>query len=263
MSAATRFTHAVVRVPGESVANGLRAGSGADPDPARFAAHHAAYTRALKEAGLAVVELRPLENFPDATFVEDTALCLPQGAILMRPGAPSRMGEVAGIAPTLRDLYGDVRSIETGHVEGGDILVTAREVLVGRSARTDAAGIETLSPILAEWGHGLREVETPPEILHFKTDCGLLDEETVLATPRLAATRCFDGYRVIETASGEEASANCVRVNETVLFPAGFPQTAERLRDAGYTLAELPNGEAAKIDGGMSCLSLRFTSPRG
>ena len=96
-------------------------------------------------------------------------------------------------------------------------------------------------------------------MLHFKTDCGLLDGETVLATDRLAASGCFDNYRVITVAAGEEACANCVRFNDVVLFPAGHPQTAERLRAEGYELVELPNAQAALIDGGMSCLSLRFT----
>ena len=98
-------------------------------------------------------------------------------------------------------------------------------------------------------------------VLHFKTDCSLLDQETILATPRLAACGCFDGYRVILTAQGEDAGANSIRFNAVVLAPAGFPRTAEALARAGYDVREIPNSEAAKLDGGMSCLSLRFTPP--
>jgi len=256
---ATTFTHAIVRAPASSVTDGLRTVDTGSPDAAQLAADHAAYVAALHAAGAAVVALPALEDFPDSVFVEDAALCLPQGAVVLRPGAPSRLGEAAAMAPTLRDLYGTVAEIEDGYIEGGDILVTEREILVGLSARTDAAGVAALRTIVAPWGHSVRELATPPEVLHFKTDCGLLDGETVLATTRLAASGCFDGYRVIEVATGEEACANCVRFNDVVLFPAGHPKTATRLRGAGYTLVELPNEQCALIDGGMSCLSLRFT----
>ena len=262
MSAAIRFTHAIVRAPAASVTEGLRAVDTGAPDAARFAADHAAYVAALEAAGAEVIALPALEDFPDSVFVEDTALCLPEGAVVLRPGAPSRLGEAAAMEPHLRSLYRTVARIEDGFVEGGDILVTDREILVGLSARTDAAGVAALRAVVEPWGHRVRVLETPPEVLHFKTDCGLLDGETVLATPRLAATGCFADYRVVETAQGEEACANCVRFNEVVLFPTGFPETAERLRTAGYDLAELPNEQAAKIDGGMSCLSLRF-APAG
>jgi len=105
----------------------------------------------------------------------------------------------------------------------------------------------------------VREVKTPAGVLHFKTDCSLLDEDTVLATRRLSDTGCFDGYRVINTADGEEASANAVRFNNLVLVPSGFPKTAGKLSAAGYNVQDVGNTEAAKLDGGMSCLSLRFS----
>lgn len=262
MNEAITFTHAIVRAPAASVTQGLRAVDAGSPDAARFAADHAAYVAALRAAGAEVVALPALEDFPDSVFVEDAALCLPEGTVVLRPGAPSRLGEAAAMAPALRALYGRVETVTEGHVEGGDILVTGREILVGRSARTDAAGVAALRAIVEPWGHALRELATPPDVLHFKTDCGLLDAGTVLATDRLAASGCFEGYRVIPVAPGEEPCANCVRFNDVVLFPAGFPKTAERLRAAGYRLAELPNGQAALVDGGMSCLSLRFTPSR-
>jgi dimethylargininase len=143
-------------------------------------------------------------------------------------------------------------------VEAGDILWTGREVLVGLSARTDAAGVEELRAILAPWGHALRVVQTPPGVLHFKTDCSLLGPGTVLSTARLAASGCFAGYDVVIVPEGEEAAANLIRVNHLVLMAQGFPRTAAMLRDAGYEVRELPNSECALIDGGMSCLSLRF-----
>lgn len=258
------FTTAVVRAPADSAVDGLRAADTGTPDLARFRADHAAYVAALRATGAAVVELPPLEDHPDSVFVEDTALCLPEGAVILRPGAPSRFGEAAAIAPTLERLYGAVVHLDPpGFAEGGDILATGREVLVGRSARTDAAGIAALGRVLAGWGVALREVATPPGVLHFKTDCALLDEATILATPRLAATGCFAGYRVIETPPGEEAGANAIRFNDLVLIADGFPRLAEALDRAGYRVRRIGNTEAAKLDGGMSCLSLRFTPPGG
>jgi len=255
------FTHAITRLPPASAINGLRAVDTGAPDLALMRAHHADYIAALKSTGATVVELPADEAYPDSLFVEDTALCLPQGAIVMRPGAPSRLGEAAEMAPHLKALYGDVRQI-TGlenFIEAGDILTTETEILVGRSARTNAGGVADLTRLVADWGHKVREVFTPPGVLHFKTDCSLLDADTILATERLDASGCFAGYKVIHCAPGEEASANAIRFNNLVLFPAGFPRTRDKLLAAGYDLREIGNSECAKLDGGMSCLSLRFT----
>lgn len=256
---AFNFTRAITRMPSDSVVNGLRAEDIGTPDFGQLFVAHADYILALKRADVEVTELDPADDFPDAVFVEDTTLCLPQGAVLLRPAAPSRAGEVAQIAAAVRAHFDTVSELEgPGHVEGGDILFTGREVLVGRSARTDAAGIEELRKIVTQWGHTLREIAVPDGVLHFKTDCSLLDAETVLSTKRLADSGCFDGYRVLHAAEGEEAAANAIRVNDVVIFPADFPRTAEMLQSEGYQLIEVDNSQFAKLDGGMSCLSLRF-----
>lgn len=263
MSFSTHFTHAITRRPAASIIKGLRAVDTGTPDLALMQSHHDSYIATLRETGATVVELAALEAFPDSVFVEDTALCLPQGAVVMRPGAPSRLGEAAEMAPHLRALYTQVVAI-TGtdsFIEGGDILVTEKEILVGRSARTNVAGIAELTRLVAPWGHKVREVHTPPGVLHFKTDCSLLDAETVLSTTRLSASGCFKGYQLIEIPDGEEAAANTIRFNNLVLMPAGFPKTRDRLTAAGFKVREIGNTECAKLDGGMSCLSLRF-SPR-
>jgi dimethylargininase len=261
MSFSTHFTHAITRKPAPSIIAGLRAVDTGMPDLAVMEAHHAAYIATLRETGATVVELPALDAYPDSVFVEDTALCLPQGAVVMRPGAPSRLGEAAEMAPHLQALYGQVVAISgtDSFIEGGDILVTEREVLVGRSARTNAAGIAELTRLVAPWGHTVREVHTPPGVLHFKTDCSLLDADTILSTDRLAASGCFDGYRVIPVADGEEPAANTIRFNDLVLMPAGFPRTRDAILAAGFKVREIGNSECAKLDGGMSCLSLRFT----
>ncbi len=253
------FTRAVTRKPSASIINGLRAADIGTPDLAQMLDDHAHYVAVLRETGAEVVELPPLEAYPDAVFVEDTALCLPEGAIMMRPGAPPRAGEVDGMAPVLRAFYDVVLDINgPGFIEGGDILTTPNEILVGRSDRTDAAGVTELQGLVERWGYKVREVFTPEGVLHFKTDCSLLDGGTILATKRLDASGCFEGYNVIHTADGEEAAANAIRYNQFVLMAAGFPKTAKRLCDAGFEVREINNTECAKLDGGMSCLSLRF-----
>ena len=256
---ATAVSRAVTRRPAPSAVDGLRAVDAGPPDIARLIEEHAACEAALRAAGAEVIALPPLPDYPDALFVEDTALCLPEGAVMLRPGAPSRRGEVAEMATALTPLVPEIGHLAgPGHVEGGDLLFTGPEVLAGRSARTDAEGIAALRAVLARWGRPVRAVETPPGVLHLKTDCALLGPGEILATRRLVATGCFAGYRVREVPEGEEAAANVIRVNDLVLMPAGFPRTAELLDRAGYALREVPTTQAAKLDGGMSCLSLRL-----
>ena len=253
------FTHAVVRQPAKSIIKGLRAVDIGSPDYDQMICDHDDYVEALMSAGVEVINLTALNEFPDGQFVEDTALCLPKAAILMRPGAPSRLGEVNEIAPKLRELFEDVYEIDDqGYIEGGDILVTGKEILVGRSARTDENGVRQLSEIVTPLGYVIREVFTPPEILHFKTDCSLLGPYEILSTKRLQSSGCFDGYSVINVADGEEAAANAIRVNDYVIMPAGFPRTRAILEDHGYKVKVINNTECAKLDGGMSCLSLRL-----
>ena len=259
MNPTYQFRHAITRKPAASITKGLRAIDTGTPDLERMQAAHDAYVATLRETGADVVTLPPLPAYPDCVFVEDTALCLPQGAILMRSGAVSRAGEVAEMAPTLRNHYNDVRQIKgPGTIEGGDILVTPKEILVGLSERTNQAGVDELARLVRNWGYKVRAISVPAGVLHFKTDCSLLDGETILSTPRLAASGCFDDYKVIYTADGEEAAANAIRFNQFVIMAAGFPNTAKRLYDAGYEVREIDNTEYAKLDGGMSCLSLRF-----
>jgi dimethylargininase len=261
MSFSYRFTHAISRKPSPEVVAGLRAVDIGAPDFSLLQQHHSNYVAALRATGAEVLVLDALPAYPDSVFVEDTALCLPQGAVIMRPGAPSRLGEASEMAPHMSNFYKQIKYINGAEsfIEGGDILVTEREILVGRSARTNAAGIAELSTIVTAWGHKLREVFTPPGVLHFKTDCSLLDAETVLSTKRLTASGCFEGYRVIEVSEGEEASANSIRFNDVVIAPAGFPRTRAKLEAAGFDVVEIGNSECAKLDGGMSCLSLRFS----
>lgn len=257
-----RFSHAIVRTPAWSAVDGLRAVDGGAPDVTLMRQQHDRYVTVLRGLGVTVELLDAQEEFPDAHFVEDSALCLPEGAVVLRPGAPSRLGEAELIDPVLRRHYPDVRRMEgPGTLDGGDVLVTATEIVVGRSARTDAAGVAELARLVADWGHPVREVMTPEGVLHLKTHCSLLDATTILATRVLSGSGCFDGYRIIDVEPSEVGAANAIRVNDAVLMPEGFPITTARVRDAGYDVITVPNSECARIDGGLSCLSLRFTPP--
>ncbi len=254
------FTRAICRLPANSLIDGLRAVDFGRPDYEMFMSDHENYVAALRSTGANVTVLDALEEFPDSVFVENAALCLPKGAVIMKPGAPSRLGEAEAIKPVISAVYSEVAQISgAGFVEGGDILTTESEILVGCSARTDRAGVEELSSIVSNWGYTVREVNTPEGILHFKTDCSLLDENTILTTKRLLMSGCFDGYNTIQVADGEEACANSIRFNQYVIMPSGFPKTKQILSDSGYNIKTIGNCEAAKLDGGMSCLSLRFT----
>ena len=258
--ASYRFSHALCRRPGRSVVLGLRASdSGEDPDPDAFAEEHNAYVAALRQAGLAVTVLGPLDAFPDSVFVEDVALCVAGVGIILRPGATSRFGERETVREALSSALAEVIDLDTdGFVDGGDILITEHEVIVGESARTDVKGASALASTLSDFGIPLRRVRTPPEILHFKTACGLLDAETVFCTRALAETGCFAGYRLIECPIGEEAAANLVRINDVVLLSEGHPRTSRLLEAEGSTVAAVPTTQAAKLDGGLSCMSLRW-----
>jgi dimethylargininase len=255
------FNRAIVRQPARSVVAGLRANDRGSPTYDGIRAEHDAYIAALGSADVAVTALPPLEDFPDSVFVEDPALVFPEGAILLRPGAPSRAGETLAIAPTLRGLFDVILELSSGCVDGGDVLVTAKGVLIGLSDRTDRPGAEALAACLAGIGRESTIVETPDDVLHLKSACSLLDEETVLCTPGLAATGIFESFRQVTTPDGEKAAANALRVNNVVLAGAGFPKTVERLGALGYAVVPVATSEIGKIDAGLSCMSLRWWEP--
>lgn len=258
MPAIHDFTHAIVRKPAKSVTAGIRAGGGPDPSFNGVADEHAAYCAALIQAGLAVTILPSLEDFPDSVFVEDPALVFTGGAILLRPGAKSRAGEAAAIAPVLRDRFEKVLEIDEGFADGGDILATPKAIMIGLSARTDRKGAEALSRAFAKLGKKSTAVETPKDVLHFKTDCALIDDETILATRRLAQSDFFKGFRIIETPPDEEAGANALRIRDKLFVGARFPRLIEMLGIKGYNVVPLAVDEIGRIDAGLSCMSLRW-----
>lgn len=251
------FDRAIVREPAESVVQGLRTGT-QTPEYGRILSEHRAYVAALEAAGAAVDVLPPLPGHPDSLFVEDPAFVLPEGAILLRPGAPSRFAEAASLAPALNRHFAHVAELDEGFVDGGDILILPDEILVGLSARTDEAGARRFCDLARDLGRTARIVEPPPGLLHLKTGCSLVDERTLVAVPAIAPL--FPGYEVLVTPEGEEHSANLIRVNDRILMGDSFPRTAALLLERGLDVARTPAAEIAKIDAGLSCMSLRWHS---
>lgn len=254
-----RFTNALLREPATSTVDGLRSVDRGQPDLDTLKAEHKAYAGALARAGVSIEVLPPLEAYPDSMFVEDPALVFPDCAILLRPGASSRVGEAAELEPALAARFDAVHRLPApGRVDGGDILVTPRRVYIGLSARTDAAGADALRSILADTGRAARIVEPPPGILHLKTACSLLDAETLLATGRMVDSGLFDDMKFVLVPDGEEAAANALRVNEVMLVAAGFPGTRSGVAAAGLQVETVPVAEVGKLDAGLSCMSLRW-----
>ena len=249
------FAHALLRTPAPSVVEGLRTGDAA-PSYEGVLAEHRAYAAALEAAAVAVETLPPLPEFPDAVFVEDPAFVLPEGALLLRPGAPSRIGETAEIAEALHRRFARVLEQSEGYADGGDMLILRDEILIGLSGRTDRLGAECVVALLRGLGRRARVVETPPGVLHLKTACALVDEGVLIATPALASA--FPDHEVLVTPPGEERAANLIRVNEHILMAAGHPRTERMLEARGLPVVPLPAREIAKIDAGLSCMSLRW-----
>jgi dimethylargininase len=252
------FNAALARTPGRSVVAGLRAGDGPDPDYAAILEEHRRYVAALRAAGLEVDVLDPLEGFPDSMFVEDPALVFAEGAIVLRPGAPSRLGETASIRPELALRFDEVLTLADGFADGGDVLVTPDTVFIGLSDRTDRVGAEGLQRLLAKLGRRSRVVETPPGGLHLKSAATLVDEETVLTTPELAAAGVFKGLRALVGPASEASGACVLRVNDVILAGAQFPRTLDLLADHGLEIVPLSVAEIVKIDAGLTCMSLRW-----
>jgi dimethylargininase len=255
------FNSAIVRTPGHSVVNGLRANPGPAPIFDAVVAEHATYIAALRAAGVQVTVLEPLEQFPDSIFVEDPALVFSQAAVLLRPGAQSRMAEAQQLSATLAARFPEVLRLSEGYADGGDILVTPGRVLIGLSARTNGSGAAALQSLLGSLGLTSQVVSIPRGTLHLKTDCALIDEETVIATPELANSGVLEGFRILVVPTKERHATNALRVNDVVFVRAGCPRTEELLHGHGLTVAALPVFEIAKIDAGLSCMSLRWFDP--
>jgi len=261
------FSKAITRLPGNNYADGLTTVDLGMPDYQKTLIEHANYLIALRQCGLTLTELPADLHFPDGTFVEDTAILLTDseqgtaGTIITRPGADSRAGEVENIRETLEKFHPDLAEIRApGTLDGGDICEAGNHFFIGISLRTNEEGGRQLAEWLATKGYtsSFIDIRQTPGILHLKSGIAYLGDNRLVVIDSLATNPDFDGYELVRIATGEEYAANCIRVNNFVLIAAGFPNFEKSLRALGYQLIVLDMSEFQKMDGGLSCLSLRF-----
>lgn len=253
-----KFRQAIVRKPSRSIVNGLSSAGLGIPDYERACQQHSEYIRALEGCGLNIVVLDPLEDYPDSTFVEDVALLTAECAIICRPGAMSRRGETEGIREVLKRFFETIYEIESpGTVEAGDIMMVGKHFYIGISERTNIDGASELIAILEK--HGMSgSIVNLNRVLHLKTGVSYLENNNLLACGEFIFSPEFKSFNILRVATEESYSANCIWVNNTVIVPKNYPVTRQKIVDAGYQIVELDMSEFRKIDGGLSCLSLRF-----
>jgi dimethylargininase len=256
-----RFSNAIVRIPGANFAQGLTTSGMPSPSVPKALEQHSAYCRALAEAGLKVTLLPADEDYPDGTFVEDTFVIAGRVAIATRPGAMTRRGEVASVASAVGRFRHELEQIEPpGTVDGGDICQVDDHFLIGLSARTNEAGAAQLAAILARHQYTASTIDIRGQslLLHLKSGIAYLGDRRFVVAPGFPPIAGFADYHRIEVALIEAYAANAVRINDELFIAAGFPKLADTLDKLGYRTRVLDTSEFAKMDGGLSCLSLRF-----
>jgi len=251
------FTHAIVRKPGRNFGQGLTTADLGPPDFDLIVRQHEAYVRALRSFGLEVIVLEAEADYPDAYFVEDAAVVTPNVAVITNPGAASRRGEEKRIEPVLAQFRKTVRIAAPGTVEGGDVLMAGNHFFVGISERTNAEGGRQLGRILEENGHTWTPVMVKTG-LHLKSSVNELGRNALLITEALAGHEAFKDFKKIILEPGEEYAANTLWINGHLLMPAGFPSVRKKLSAFGLSIVELDVSEVRKMDGGLTCMSLRF-----
>jgi dimethylargininase len=228
-------------------------------DLTRARAQHAAYERALEAAGCEIVRVDAAHDLPDAVFVEDTAIVLPEVAILARPGAPSRRPEVRAVAEALA-RYRQVFPIEApSTIDGGDVLVAGRRVFIGRTSRTDGTAIVKVRAILEPIGYTVEPVRITG-CLHLKSAATALADDRLLINPAWVRPDPFTGLDLVEIDPAEPFAANAVRAGGRLIYPAAFPRTRERLERLGFAVDPVDVSELAKAEGAVTCCSLIFES---
>jgi dimethylargininase len=255
------FKNAIVRIPGDNFAEGLTTANMGSPIVEEALKQHEKYCEALQQCSLTLTRLPADPRYPDSTFVEDTAVLTDRLAILARPGAISRRGEVESIKEALARFFRTLYSIILpGTVDGGDICEVEGHFFIGISKRTNVEGAQQLAGFLSREGytHTFVDIRGIKGILHLKSGIAYLGDNRLVLVDTLAEMEVFKGYDIVRVAPSENYAANCVRVNDYVLIAAGFPGIEKDIRSFGYSAIALEMSEFQKMDGGLSCLSLRF-----
>ena len=255
------ISHALVRPPGASFAQAISS-SQAVIDVALAQAQHAEYRQALAEAGVTVEVLPPDERYPDSCFMQDPAMVIAGRAIINRPGAASRRGEEEALVELLASRFPTTRIVPPGTLEGGDVLILPDRVVVGRSDRTNRAGIAQLVVALADLTglanlSGLPVLEAPVAgYLHLLSAVTHLGDGTLLSVEDFVLPPALAGFPVLRVPADEGYACNALGIGDKVILPAGYPKTAAMLKAHGYEVLLVPTTEFAKADGGVTCLAL-------
>lgn len=253
----TQVRHAIVRDPGPEAADGLTSQSGPPLHLEGLRRQHAAYCRLMANLGVKLIHLDPLPGFPDAYFVEDTAVVTPELAVVARPGAYQRQGEEHSVARALAE-HRALKAIQPpGTLDGGDVLIVGRRVFVGLSARTNPSGADQLARWLAPFGYQCTPVPVD-DGLHLKSSVNGIDETCLLMAAGWAERPEFAGYRKLAVAPEEVQACNTLAVNGHLIMPEGFPATRALLETLGRPLLTLDTSQVRRMDGGLTCLSIRF-----
>lgn len=255
------FRKAIVRAPSDNFADGLTSANLGVPVFEKALVQHKAYCEALARCGLTLIELEPDAQYPDSTFVEDTAILTENCAVITLPGAPSRSGEIVNMTETLARVYDKLDRIQPpGTIDGGDVCQIDNHFLIGISDRTNEEGAQQLSGFVQAAGFTSSHVDIRglDGLLHLKSGISYLGDGRLLVADALTGRSEFEGYEIVGVPKGKEYAANCIRVNDYLLFASGFPKLQNNLDALGYNIIELEMSEFEKMDGGLSCLSLRF-----
>ena len=255
------LTRALVRAPGTNYADGLTRSELGAPSFTKAKAQHQQYCAELERFGLELIHLSADARYPDGTFVEDAAIVTGRGAIIARPGAEVRRGEVPSVREALGELVPVLGEIEApGTVDGGDVCETRDRFLIGLSERTNDAGAGQLRDILKIHGYEATIIDLRgiPELLHLKTGLFAMDDGRLAAVDALARRDELREFEIVRVADGESYAANAVCINGRVLLAKGFPLLEAALTRLGYEVATLEMSEFRKMDGGLSCLSIRL-----
>ncbi len=252
------FTKAIVRKPCRNMTHGITSANLGTPDYAKAIKQHNEYIEALKKCGLDVTILEANEKYPDSVFVEDVALLTPHCAIITNPGAPSRKGEIAEMQNVLSKFYKNIETIKyPGTVEAGDIMMVGSHFYIGLSARTNKDGANQIINILNKYGMTGSTV-TLGKVLHLKTGMSYLENNNLALSGEFITKQEFQKFNILKIDDDENYSSNCIWINGTVIVPKGFPKSKATIEKAGYKTIEVDVSEFRKLDGGLSCLSLRF-----
>jgi dimethylargininase len=252
------FTKAIVQTPCKYIANALTTANLGSPDYFLAIHQHQKYIQALKRCGLDVTVLNANENYPDSVFVEDTALLTTQCAIITNPGAASRKGEIIEMSKVLNRFYSNVEAIEEpGTLDAGDVMMVDKHFYIGLSKRTNENGANQLIALLNRYGMTGSTI-TLENALHLKTGVSYLEQNNLLVTGEFLNKSEFQKFNIIEIDKDESYAANCVWINDKVLVPKRFSKTKRKIEESGYKTIVIDVSEFQKVDGGLSCLSLRF-----